>query len=561
MLPTDVLIIDDSKTITKLTAKVLLSNKITNRFFHKDNIYIAYDGIEAIELLSKHPNISLVVSDIMMPELNGNELIEILIDTGRIKTLEVIFITTPINKKSISNKSLEYIKGVVYKPFSVESFSDFFDNLQKEYEEKIQNQKKIKTTHIRQMKYIRTWIQDYCVEEEIDIRIKILESFIKDEFNHSCVIDAHEIYMIYQIILENYIKSINSNFILNLLLAEKIYKTWLYPEIYKSLSINESFDEILQSSQSLANDALLKENIRLTLILPLNRLLTKTRDGAKVKQKLPYDDFIPFIDKLLSVFIEIDDKYQSIEVQSILNHIQEILKFQDALVLLTKEKNLIERLPILTEAEELTQSVIRHIHTCIKYIAQQIIPYYVFKANNTAWQKAKKSPKILNYLNNNLKFKVPNTHNLLYQRDVIDRTASKKFQKYEKEKVILITRDLEILEAFKKKLAHDVPSLEILIFKSASILKNELEKYEYKKIVIDLNFKDSVFENGFYIFKYLSKHLTEFEKIAKDGGLYFIPDISHKEMLEKIKTRYNYKIIKKPIESKKIFELFYLENS
>lgn len=560
MIPTDVLIIDDSKTITKLTAKVLLSNKITNRFFHKDSIHIAYDGIEAIEILSKYPNISLVISDVMMPELNGNELIEILIDTGRIKTLEVVFITTPVNKSSISDKSLAYIKGVVYKPFSVESFSDFFNDLQKEYEEKIQNQKKIKTTHTRQMKYIRTWIQDYCLQEQIDIHVKTLESLIKEEFNHSCVIDVQEIYMIYQIILENYIKSINYNLKLNLLLAEKIYKTWLYPEIYKSLGINESFDEIVQSSQTLSKDDSLKENIRLSMILPLNRLLTKTRDGAKVKQKLPYDDFAPFLDKLISVFVGIDDKYQSIEVQSILNHLQEILKFHDELVLLTKEKNLVDKFPVLGETAEITPSVIRHMHTCLKYITQQIIPFYVFKANNTAWQKAKKSPKILNYLKNNLKFQIPSTHNLLFQRGIIDRAESKKFQKYEKEKLILITRDLEILEAFKKKLAYDMPSLEILIFKSASILKNELEKHVYKKIIIDLNFKDSVFENGFYLFKYLNKHLAEFEKIANSGGLYFIPDISHKEILEKTKSKYNYKIIKKPIESKKIFEQFYLEN-
>ncbi|MDX9756943.1 MAG: response regulator, partial [Sulfurimonas sp.] len=343
MTPTNVLIIDDSKMITRLTAKILLSNKISNYFFHEDYIYIAYDGMQAIEILSKYPNISLLISDIMMPELNGHELIEILIDTGKIKTLDVIFITTPINTKIISKKISENIKGVIYKPFSAESFSDFFNNLEREHERKIQYEKKIKSDHAKQMKYIRTWVQNYCDEDKIDIQSEALETLIRSEFDHFYAIDADELYMTCQIVLENYIKSIDNSLAVNSLLMEKIYNIWRHPEKYKALGMRESLDDIMLNAEAFSNSMPIKEHLKYSFILPLNRLLTKVRDMAKDKQKLLHDDFTPYLDKLLDIFLEIDSNYKNMEVLSILNHIKEIEEFQEELKPLLQKSNLIDK--------------------------------------------------------------------------------------------------------------------------------------------------------------------------------------------------------------------------
>lgn len=560
MIPTNVLIIDDSKMITKLTAKILLSNKISNYFFHEDHIYIAYDGMQAIEMLSKYPNISLLISDIMMPELNGHELIEILIDTGKIKTLDVIFITTPINTKIISKKISENIKGVIYKPFSAESFSDFFNNLEIEHERKIQNQKKIKSDHAKQIKYIRTWVQNYCDEDKIDIQPETLETLINSEFDHFYAIDADELYMTCQIVLENYIKSIDNSLVVNSLLMEKVYNIWRHPEKYKTLGMHENFHDIMLNTEAFSNSMSVKEHLKYSFILPLNRLLTKVRDMAKDKQKLLHDDFTPYLDKLLDTFLEIDSNYKNMEVLSILNHIKEIEKFQEELKPLLEKSNLIEKFVYLKDDQDILEDVEKHISTCIKYISQQIIPYYVFKANDLAWQNAKRSSKIVGYLKSNLKFKMINTHNLLHQRGIIDRNEIKKFQKYDKEKIVLATRDLETLEMFKKKLTLDMPPLEILIFKSVSILKNELEKHSYKRVVVDLSFANAIFDNGYLLVKLLNKKFQEFEKIVERGELYLLATPAQKEMLEKSKIKFKYKVFSKPLDNRKIFERFYLEN-
>ncbi|OHE09202.1 MAG: hypothetical protein A2513_03470 [Sulfurimonas sp. RIFOXYD12_FULL_33_39] len=560
MMPTNVLIIDDSKAITKVITKILLSNKISNYFFHEEHIYIAYDGMQAFELLSKNPKISLVISDVMMPELNGEELIEMLIDTDKIKTLEVIFITTLMNKNNISKKIKESIKGVIYKPFNTVSFSDFFNEIQIEHKKKLHNQQKIKSNHVKQMKYIRTWVQDYCDEENINISLEILEPIISDEFTHHYVIDKDEIYMIYQMILENYINVVNSSCKLNNLLMKKIYNIWHEPERYKPLGVSEDFNNIILNAQNSLTDLSKKDDVRYSIILPLNHLLIQIKNRVKVKQKLSYDDFMPYMDKLLDVFLEIDLKYDNSEILLILNHIKEIERFESELKSLLNKSKLVELFVNLNKAPHLLDGVSNHINTCIKYIKQQIITLYVFKANELAWQKAKKSSNIVAYLKSNLKFKMINTHNVLHEWGIIDKSNIKRFQKYDRERIILATKDLKILEVFKKNLVADMPSLDILIFNTTSILKSELEKCTYTRIVVDLDFTNSVFSNGIQLIKLLTKKYPDIEKIVHDNGLYLLVTVAQAEMLKKSKITFKYKIFLKPLDNKKIFSQFYLEN-
>lgn len=560
MTPTDVLIIDDSKTIIKLLTKVLLTNKISNYFFQEDHIFVAYDGMQAIEMLSKYPHITLLISDIMMPELSGHELIEILIDTQKIENLDVIFITTPINKSVITKKITPYIKGVIYKPFTPESFVEFFDNLQATHKKELENRQKIKQAHIKQMKYIKTWAYSYCDEEKIEIDSEMLDALISGEFNHFDLIDDDELYMICQIVLESYLKNRNNSLILNSLAMEKIYNIWRHPEKYSAIGIIDSFENIILNTQTFLEGDSVKELTRHSFILPLNRLLTKTRDMAKVKQKLPYKDFMPFFEELLDLFIDLDPNYKNIEVISTINHIKEINGFENELKAMLSQQKLIETFPFLKEESEILADIQKHIGTCIKYIEQQIIPYFIFKANELAWQNAKRSTKIVSYLKNNMKFKHINTHNLLHQKSIISRIDIKRFQEYDKEKIVLASRDLEILELFKKRFATDMPSTEILIFKSISILNSEFEKYSYKRVVVDLSFTNAIFEGGFSLVKLLNKKFVEFQKIVERGGLYLLVTPSQKEKLENSNIKLRYKILLKPLDSKKIFEQFYLEN-
>jgi len=64
-----ILIVDDDQIVCSETAKALSQNYQT---------YTAFNGREALEFYNKQRNIDLVLTDMMMPEMNGMELIKIL---------------------------------------------------------------------------------------------------------------------------------------------------------------------------------------------------------------------------------------------------------------------------------------------------------------------------------------------------------------------------------------------------------------------------------------------------------------------------------------------------
>jgi len=68
MASPQILIVDDEAQLRDLLTEIL-----TESFF---DVVIAADGIEALELLKAYPSIQLVLSDVLMPRMNGYELVE-----------------------------------------------------------------------------------------------------------------------------------------------------------------------------------------------------------------------------------------------------------------------------------------------------------------------------------------------------------------------------------------------------------------------------------------------------------------------------------------------------
>ena len=68
MASPQILIVDDEVQLCDLLAEILEKS-----FFE---VLIAADGIEALELLKVYPSIQLVLSDVLMPRMNGYELVE-----------------------------------------------------------------------------------------------------------------------------------------------------------------------------------------------------------------------------------------------------------------------------------------------------------------------------------------------------------------------------------------------------------------------------------------------------------------------------------------------------
>ncbi|MCJ8163285.1 response regulator [Pontibacter sp. E15-1] len=91
---------------------------LSEHFKNAYNIYIAHEGKEALEICLRE-HIDLVVSDVMMPEMDGLEFCEALKSDDRINHIPIILLTA---KKSPDNKVKGYEKGAdayIAKPFNM----------------------------------------------------------------------------------------------------------------------------------------------------------------------------------------------------------------------------------------------------------------------------------------------------------------------------------------------------------------------------------------------------------------------------------------------------------
>lgn len=111
---TDILLVDDSKSfITK--AEDLLKK-------YRLNTYIARNGLEALEILEKHPSIKLVLTDYMMPKMDGLELTKKIRKNYTKDELAIIVTSASTNDKN-SSKFLKYgANDFLFKNFTTEQF-------------------------------------------------------------------------------------------------------------------------------------------------------------------------------------------------------------------------------------------------------------------------------------------------------------------------------------------------------------------------------------------------------------------------------------------------------
>ena len=84
------------------------------------NVHEAKNGIEALNILERHPEIKMVLTDYHVPEMNGVELINALREKHDKENLAIIGVSA-IDEKSISASFIKYgANDVLTKPFSPE---------------------------------------------------------------------------------------------------------------------------------------------------------------------------------------------------------------------------------------------------------------------------------------------------------------------------------------------------------------------------------------------------------------------------------------------------------
>jgi two-component system chemotaxis response regulator CheY len=114
----NVLIVDDSAAIRKILVRVLSQTDLPIK-----QVLEASDGAEAMKVVQSN-DVSLILSDINMPNVDGLELLTQLRTTPKWKDISVIMITTEGSQAKVMEAVQLGAKGYVRKPFTADQIKE-----------------------------------------------------------------------------------------------------------------------------------------------------------------------------------------------------------------------------------------------------------------------------------------------------------------------------------------------------------------------------------------------------------------------------------------------------
>ena len=104
-----VLVVDDSKFVRGQVGRALPAAEYA--------VVEATDGMDALEKLTQHADVCLVVCDVNMPRMDGLQFLEALRKLPQWQALPVLMCTTEAHPEMVSTASAFGAKGWVVKPF------------------------------------------------------------------------------------------------------------------------------------------------------------------------------------------------------------------------------------------------------------------------------------------------------------------------------------------------------------------------------------------------------------------------------------------------------------
>lgn len=105
------LVVEDDPAIRRLVEKLLVRHNI--------EIDVAPDGKQAVEKLDRR-RYSVIVLDLMVPEMNGFEVIDYL----KQRNLGIpVAVVSAVSQQALTNLDLDVVKVVISKPFDVDEFT------------------------------------------------------------------------------------------------------------------------------------------------------------------------------------------------------------------------------------------------------------------------------------------------------------------------------------------------------------------------------------------------------------------------------------------------------
>lgn len=119
----DVLIVDDSPIM-----RALLKRTLEMCGQPPEHLHEAGDGIDALKCLHQR-DIAIALIDIHMPRMNGIELVRLMSQDPRLRSVLVAVVSTDAHRKDLLPFVALGVRVAVRKPFSPEQVRDVFRSL------------------------------------------------------------------------------------------------------------------------------------------------------------------------------------------------------------------------------------------------------------------------------------------------------------------------------------------------------------------------------------------------------------------------------------------------
>jgi len=549
----EVLIADDSTLILKVIKKALLENKIPNHHFEEDKIYFAHNGIEAFDMIGKNKNISMLISDINMPFLNGDDLVEVLLDTELHRKIITVFITS--NESSIRSSTKKHTIGTITKPFNYVAFSEQLGNLLLQHHE----DKKHKTHQCaKQRSHITKALKILCTHqaiEHIELHAKF-ETFLNLYFHESHSVEEDEMEFVFYTIVEELFKTLNipatpSSNDLRLALKRASSTQHTY-----NVALKET---ILSSVQSCKE--LLREKKQISYQLIVNELTTSLHEKLFITQKKVmhfkpkrYVHLNPYIELIIEFFEKMDFSIKDDYLCELLAYKHGIEEFSLWINAYCKENQLAHEMPELKKVSKLFQDVHeKYMHASATFSKMQ--NYLIGEIEMYLFYKAMTSKEISSYFKKHLFDVAPTTSNILLHMEKISPAEYKKLIENDFHTLAVLSHELDFLKFFKENYAEKHPHTKVFCFSKIELLENWLTNNRADKLLIDYALSTTIFHSGIVYLKYFLKKNTKNKMLSPliKYNRYYIA-ASTEEVLKERETLHhiNAHIIEKPLSNEHV---------
>lgn len=116
-----ILIVDDSRTIRQQVSITLNKGGF--------DVVEAEDGRDGIAKLRGHADVSLIISDVNMPNMNGLEMVEAINADSKLPHPPIVMLTTEGSAELIERAKKAGAKGWLVKPFKPEQLVEVVSKL------------------------------------------------------------------------------------------------------------------------------------------------------------------------------------------------------------------------------------------------------------------------------------------------------------------------------------------------------------------------------------------------------------------------------------------------